>query len=167
MALRYSLREMLHLSNDDIDEESRRTYASFWLQLQANPIKKDNYGRPIVPNVVAGSISHKGEYAVGLSRFRFDDASFLTTSNGVINSMNDQVKWKEECPVNPSEEEEDDDETIRKDGSKSNQTSSVEGIGIDLERIDNERGERIRRKVLTKREQEELGRLEVLYSFVE
>ncbi|KAL7489296.1 hypothetical protein ACHAW6_014887 [Cyclotella cf. meneghiniana] len=162
MALRYSLREMLHLSDDDTNEESRRKNQSFWRQIQANPIKKDSYGRPILPNVVAGSISHKGEYAVGLSCFRFDDAPFLTSSNGVIHSMNDQVKWKEECPVNPSEEEEDDDKTMRKEGSKSNQTSSVEGVGIDLERIDNERGERIRRKVLTAREQEELGKLETV-----
>ena len=55
--------------------------------------------------------------------------------------MNDQVKWKEECLVFPNKEEEDDDETIHKEGSKSNQTSPLEGVGIDLERIDKERGE--------------------------
>eukprot|EP00804_Cyclotella_cryptica_P006753 CCRYP_015719-RA/>CCRYP_015719-RA protein AED:0.37 eAED:0.54 QI:0/0/0/1/1/1/3/0/445 len=167
MALRCSLREILHLSADDketMDEDSRGNSESFWMQIQSNPIKKDNYGRPILPNVVAGSISHKGEYAVGLSRFRFDDASLLTINNEEINLFNDEdsmvVNWKEECPVNPNEEDE--DETILNDGSNSNQNSSVEGVGIDLERIDDERGERIRRKVLTEREQEELGGLETL-----
>ena len=61
----------------------------------------------------------------------------------------------------------DDDETSENteinDASRSSSTTtrSVRGIGIDLEFIDIKRGKRIKKRVLTENEQNELGQLEV------
>lgn len=145
IALRTSLQDMM-CSND-------AQTIQFWEQIKSNPIRKDNFGRPILPNIVVGSISHKGEYAVGLSRLRFDDVSCSTLGNDCMN-----LKWREECRIFPEEDGDSDDSSLDAD--------QVVGIGVDIERIHDKRSEKIQRKVLTKKEQQELGGLEVHSSFL-
>ena len=110
--------------------------------VRSNPFNKDSFGRPILPAGVMGSISHKNDYAVGLSSMRPNV------------SVSDEVSWLADCPVL------DIDEASAADvvGNSNRQTR---GIGIDLERMDDDRGSRIQRKVLTERELSNLGGLEV------
>jgi phosphopantetheinyl transferase len=146
MALRSSLCEMLSNHND---EQARK----FQDQIEKTPIRKDYFGRPILPSVVAGSISHKGNYAVGLSTLRFNDASC-----SIIDDKPMTLNWREECRIFSDE----DDKSIVKDGSGTDQSSLVVGVGIDIERIHDKRSERIQRKILTEKELNELGSLEVI-----
>jgi len=142
--------------NDNNDNDY---YIQLFNQIQTNPIRKDYHGRPIIPEVALGSISHKGEYAVGLAT--------LLRSTG--SDCNDVVNWREECPVIYSDDDnnDDDDDAMSngvsdKSGTNypSTSESSQRGIGIDLERIDDGRGKRIARKILTENEQKNLGGLE-------
>ena len=130
-------------------------YSQLYDQIQATAIMKDYYGRPILPEITMGSISHKGEYAVGLAQFR------SSTLNGSIRVFDDglealdanAVEWREECLIL---EEDENVDIIDDEGS-----TYIRGVGIDLERIDARRGKRIARKVLTDSERKELGGLEV------
>ncbi len=180
MALRSAMRSLLLLSSFE-DDEAHHANKLLWEQIQSTPILKDGHGRPVLPEMIAGSISHKGDCAVAVARFRNEEAAFV----GLLSRDDDSVRisnsddkdcvharhsdtkssvvaWKEECPI--STKENFDQETLL---SKQNRTgySTIEqtlgGIGIDLERIDGTRGRRIQSKVLTKREQKELGGLEV------
>ena len=138
MALRSSLHIML--CNHDVARTKQLRD-----QIQNNPIKKDVLGRPILPNAVVGSISHKGEYAVGLSSLRFEDASSFLPDNDMM-----YLNWKEDCRILPDEE-----------GEPSTQISAERGIGVDIERVYDERCERLQHKILTDKEVQELGDLEV------
>ncbi|KAL7463326.1 hypothetical protein ACHAXS_003709 [Conticribra weissflogii] len=181
MALRSAMRSLLLLSSFE-DDEAHHANKLLWEQIQSTPILKDGHGRPVLPEMIAGSISHKGDCAVAVARFRNEEAAFV----GLLSRDDDSVRisnsddkdcvharhsdtkssavaWKEECPI--STKENFDQETLL---SKQNRTgySTIEqtlgGIGIDLERIDGTRGRRIQSKVLTKREQKELGGLEAI-----
>ena len=155
MALRLSLDALLQSESMDMDAQEKRLFFNELKdEIRSTAINKDSYGRPILPAIISGSISHKGGNAVGLARFRhaLDNNHFemLDTST---------VKWREECPIH-----EDDDNTYNDatDGIPCiSNASTVRGIGVDLERIDARRGQRIERKVLTETEQAELGALEV------
>eukprot|EP00584_Thalassiosira_punctigera_P004861 CAMPEP_0172528720 /NCGR_PEP_ID=MMETSP1067-20121228/3016_1 /TAXON_ID=265564 ORGANISM="Thalassiosira punctigera, Strain Tpunct2005C2" /NCGR_SAMPLE_ID=MMETSP1067 /ASSEMBLY_ACC=CAM_ASM_000444 /LENGTH=457 /DNA_ID=CAMNT_0013312677 /DNA_START=173 /DNA_END=1546 /DNA_ORIENTATION=+ len=144
---------------------SRHVANSFFNQLndqiQINAIMKDYHGRPILPEVVLGSISHKGEYAVGLARLRSFPSSVSNNVSEGLNSEEDMngfkasvTNWREECPI-------DENSDVRY-GGRTSLSSAVRGIGIDLEQIDSRRGKRIERKVLTDNEQKDLGRLEAI-----
>lgn len=141
MSLRLSLQEMLH-------NESSEGAIQIWDLIKDNPIRKDNFGRPILPHVVVGSISHKGEYAVGLSRLRFDNTSCSIIDNDCMNA-----RWREECRIFPNDEDE---------FATSSAVDEILGVGVDIESINDRRSEKIQRKVLTMKEQQELGQLEVL-----
>ncbi|KAL7513388.1 hypothetical protein ACHAXN_010469 [Cyclotella atomus] len=141
MALRSSLHEMLHSESNDGANK-------IWDQIKDNPIRKDNFGRPILPHVIVGSISHKSEYAVGLSRLRFDTSSCSIIDNDCMN-----VQWREECRIFPDDESE---------FARNSRVDQVLGIGVDIERINDKRSEKIQRKVLTNKEQQELGQLEAI-----
>mmetsp|Transcript_36700 Transcript_36700/g.82563 ORF Transcript_36700/g.82563 Transcript_36700/m.82563 type:complete len:379 (-) Transcript_36700:403-1539(-) len=110
--------------------------------VRSEPFNKDSFGRPILPVGVMGSISHKNDYAVGLSSMRPN-----------VN-VSDEVSWLADCPVLDTE-----DESCTADiaGNSNRQTR---GIGIDLERINDDRGSRIQHKVLTEWELSHLGGLE-------
>ena len=147
ISLRSSMYEMLSKQNNEESDE-------IWEQVHNNPIRKDNFGRPILPNTVLGSISHKCEYAVGLSRLCHDGTSCSTTD-----SKSMHIKWREECRIFPEEE---DEESITMSGSGLTNLSSVVGIGVDIERIHDDRSKKIQRKVLTEQERNELGALKVM-----
>ena len=156
MAIRLSLNTLLN--NEPIEQDSDTTdtnkdmfYTQLNEQIEQTAIRKDYYGRPILPEIILGSISHKGEYAVGLSRFCSSSLDELAVN---------KLQWREECPI--LDDVVDDDIKIDYDDSTcSVGASSVRGIGIDLERIDGKRGERIQRKILTENELKDLGKLEV------
>ena len=156
MAIRLSLNTLL--KNETMEQESDTTdtnkdvfYTQLNEQIEQTAIRKDYYGRPILPEIILGSISHKGEYAVGLSRFCSSRLDELAVN---------KLQWREECPI--LDDVVDDDIKIDYDDSTcSVGASSVRGIGIDLERIDGKRGERIQRKILTENELKDLGKLEV------
>ena len=156
MALRSSLGALLDSEKMKID--SRKEPDDFYIQLhgqiQTTAINKDCYGRPILPEIISGSISHKGEYAVGLARFR--SSTWMAQLDALDASS---VAWREECPIFDQDKEIDRDDID--DVSCLSSPLTVRGIGIDLERIDASRGRRIERKVLTESEQLELGGLEV------
>jgi hypothetical protein len=163
MALRSSLCALLDSEKEKIDssKETGDFYIQLHDQIQTTAINKDYYGRPVLPEIISGSISHKGEYAVGLARFRSHtwNAQNRLLDNGLNALDASSVPWREECPILDQDEEKDLD-----DGDGVSCLSSpltVRGIGIDLERIDARRGRRIERKVLTESEQLELGGLEV------
>ncbi len=163
MALRSSLGALLDSEKMKID--SRKEPDDFYIQLhgqiQTTAINKDCYGRPILPEIISGSISHKGEYAVGLARFRSSTwmAQSRLFDNGLDALDASSVAWREECPIFDQDKEIDRDDID--DVSCLSSPLTVRGIGIDLERIDASRGRRIERKVLTESEQLELGGLEV------
>ena len=164
MALRSSLGALLDSEKTTIDSTRKETddfYIQLHDQIQTTAINKDYYGRPILPEIISGSISHKGEYAVGLARFRSStlEAQSRLFDKGLDALNASPVAWKEECPILDQDENIDQDD---RDGvSCFSSPLSVRGIGIDLERIDASRGRRIERKVLTESEQLELGGLEV------
>ena len=124
-------------------------------QIESTAIRKDYYGRPILPEIILGSISHKGNYAVGLSRFRDVDEELKAVDITAL-------QWREECLISDDDDETSENTEIN-DASRSSSTTtrSVRGIGIDLEFIDIKRGKRIKKRVLTENEQNELGQLEV------
>eukprot|EP00577_Skeletonema_sp_RCC1716_P015050 CAMPEP_0113397516 /NCGR_PEP_ID=MMETSP0013_2-20120614/14429_1 /TAXON_ID=2843 ORGANISM="Skeletonema costatum, Strain 1716" /NCGR_SAMPLE_ID=MMETSP0013_2 /ASSEMBLY_ACC=CAM_ASM_000158 /LENGTH=443 /DNA_ID=CAMNT_0000282119 /DNA_START=194 /DNA_END=1526 /DNA_ORIENTATION=- /assembly_acc=CAM_ASM_000158 len=122
--------------------------------IATKPIQKDSHGRPILPEMVVGSISHKGECAVGLASFHplfFDSVGgaeqVVSRSVVVDSSVDSEVQWREDCPIYYNDDDDD-----------SNNRERI-GIGVDIEHIDGIRGERIQRKVLTETERSELGGL--------
>lgn len=164
MALRLSLKTLLESesSNDVQYEENNPFYTQLYDKIQTTAIMKDYYGRPILPEIILGSISHKEEYAVGLAQFSSStwNGPNRVFDSGVETLDASTVQWREECPIL-----EENDTTDLDDGdsmSCSPIASAVGGIGIDLERIDDKRGKRIGRKVLTANEQKELGGLEAI-----
>eukprot|EP00571_Detonula_confervacea_P007968 CAMPEP_0172313332 /NCGR_PEP_ID=MMETSP1058-20130122/20056_1 /TAXON_ID=83371 /ORGANISM="Detonula confervacea, Strain CCMP 353" /LENGTH=396 /DNA_ID=CAMNT_0013026973 /DNA_START=399 /DNA_END=1589 /DNA_ORIENTATION=+ len=173
MALRLSLKTLLESERDAIspsndksaddaqEEENNSFYTQLHDQIQTTAIMKDYYGRPILPEIILGSISHKGEHAVGLAQFSSStwNGSNRVFDDGVEAFDASTVQWREECPIL-----EDVDNTDLDDDSMSCSpiSSAVRGIGIDLERIDGKRGKRIERKVLTASEQKELGGLKAI-----
>ena len=69
------------------------------------------------------------------------------------------IQWREDCPIYYNDEDDDDGGD---DGSSTNNKNNNQermGIGVDIERIDDIRGKRIQRKVLTENERSELGGL--------
>ena len=161
MALPLSLKTLLESESC----ASTSLYAQLQDQIQTTAIKKDYYGRPILPEIIAGSISHKGEYAVGLARFRSSTGNGANVFRGLNNEKLEPldasaVQWREECPIDFDE-----NENIDVDNENGtpflSKATTARGVGIDLERIDASRGKRIKRKVLTENEQKDLGRLEV------
>lgn len=146
---RISLRSSLHKM---LTKDNNKETEGIWEQLYNNPIRKDSFGRPILPNIVLGSISHKCGFAVGLSRLRYDDASCFKIDNKSIG-----MRWREDCRIFPEEE----DESTSLHNSNLTNHSSVVGIGVDIERIHDDRSRRIQRKILTERERDELGALKV------
>jgi len=118
-----------------------------------------------------GSISHKEDCAVAVARFRIEDGALvgllsrdedLVQKSSEADRVSNVVNWKEECPI-PTDEDFNQESLSSKINRNGDSTigQQLSGIGIDLERIDGKRGRRIQRKVLTEREQKELGRLEV------
>eukprot|EP00984_Skeletonema_dohrnii_P037781 scaffold40244_cov222-Skeletonema_dohrnii-CCMP3373.AAC.1 len=104
--------------------------------------------------MVVGSISHKGECAVGLASFHplfYDSVGGAEQVRGrsvvVDSSVDSEVQWREDCPIYYNDDED-----------ESNNRERI-GIGVDIEHIDGIRGERIQRKVLTENERSELGGL--------
>ncbi|KAL3769753.1 hypothetical protein ACHAW5_003021 [Stephanodiscus triporus] len=162
MALRSSLGALLDSEKEKIDPRKERGdfYIKLHDQIQTTAINKDYYGRPVLPEIISGSISHKGEYAVGLARFRSHtwNAQNRPLDNGLTALDASSVSWREECTILDQDEEKglDDGDGV----SCLSSPLTVRGIGIDLERIDARRGRRIERKVLTENEQLELGGLE-------
>eukprot|EP00985_Skeletonema_marinoi_P009949 scaffold4680_cov164-Skeletonema_marinoi.AAC.24 len=121
--------------------------------ISTKPIQKDSHGRPILPEMVVGSISHKVDCAVGLASFHplfFDSVGGAeqvgSRSVVVDSSVDSEVQWREDCPI------------YYNDDDESNNRERI-GIGVDIEHIDGIRGERIQRKVLTENERSELGGL--------
>ena len=169
VALRLALKRLLLHDNDndgDLEAPSSSSTTTALHQkrrlhntIANNPIQKDSHGRPILPEMVVGSISHKGgECAVGLARFHplfYDlvDGGSASSVNESAIGVDEEVQWREDCPIYYDEEEGEGDG----DGSNSNRERI--GIGVDIEYIDGSRGERIKRRVLTKNEQNELGGL--------
>ena len=146
-------------NEQELNNNTRSNNAFYALlndQIQSTAIRKDYYGRPILPEIILGSISHKGNYAVGLSRFRDVDEELKAVDMNAL-------QWREECLISDGDDDETSENTEINDASCSSSTtsSSVRGIGIDLEFIDIKRGKRIKKRVLTENEQNELGRLEV------
>lgn len=161
MALRSSLGRMLNQIKTEVvtkvesDSANNTFNSTLWKQIQSTSIMKDTFGRPILPEIIVGSISHKEGCAVGLSRFR----SPLSNDTGVEGSITRAVKWKEECPIGVEDDIHGGGNIIKEFGPSTSEVAV--GVGVDLERIDDARGRRIQRKVLTEREQRELGGLEV------
>ena len=184
IALRLALQKLLLLNQH---QHSRTINQKLWEQIISNPIEKDSHGRPILPEFVLGSISHKeGECAVGL-------ASFQSTSEGggrgqmrMIMDGNDaiavdddsddvEIRWREDCPIYYNDDDYDDANDLSTTSNNNTSSSSSistkkrsniintnqhrVGIGVDLERIDDNRGKRIQKKVLTNNERNELGGL--------
>jgi len=159
-ALRISLNTLLESEVDASKGDSANFYTQLNEQIQNTAIRKDYYGRPILPEIILGSISHKGEYAVGISQFHSStwDGSLRVFDNGLEAMDASEVSWREECPIL----ENDDMKLDIRDGPDcSTGPPSIRGVGIDLEQINDKRGGRIGRKVLTENELEELGGLEV------
>ena len=169
-ALRLSLGTLLYNETNDQENENINNsnsdsefYAQLHDQIQSTAIRKDYYGRPILPEIIFGSISHKGEYAVGLSRFRSStlDGTTRIFDNGFEALDANKLQWSEECPILDDKDNQNFEDSNSNDVTCSSEGSVVRGIGIDLERIDAKRGKKIERKVLTENEQNELGGLEV------
>lgn len=158
MALRSSINTLL---KDDLENDMNTGNKAFYNQLceqiQTTAIRKDYYGRPILPEIILGSISHKGKYAVGLSRFHAStwDDSVRVFDNGFRALDANAVQWREECPVLGDDDDENPESICSSD------SSSARGIGIDIERVDDERSVKIQRKILTERERNDLGGLKV------
>ena len=139
------------------NNSSNAFYSQLNDQIESTAIRKDYYGRPILPGIILGSISHKGNYAVGLSRFRSSDEELEAIDMNAL-------QWTEECLISDDDDDDETSENTEIDDascSSSTTTRSVRGIGIDLEFIDIKRGKRIKKRVLTENEQKELGQLEV------
>lgn len=158
MALRLSLDALLQSESMDMDAQEKLKFCTQLKdEIHSIAINKDSYGRPILPGIISGSISHKGGNAVGLARFRsLGDNQHALDNNHFEMMYTSTIKWREECPIY-----EDDDTYKDATDGISYMSNAVSGIGIDLERIDARRGKRIKRKVLTETEQAELGGLEV------
>ena len=180
----------LELEDDDDSKNNNNYYYYYYYYTQLKDqicnmaINKDTHGRPILPNIISGSISHKEGYAVGLSTFRY---SSTTTANPIISTMpsiilNLDIKsddvvtptatsmaWQEECPLLDDDNDKDGSSSSSNNNNNSNNNNSsspsstnnvvVRGVGIDLERIDGNRGKRIQNKVLTENEVRQLGGL--------
>ncbi|KAL7551533.1 hypothetical protein ACHAWF_014719 [Thalassiosira exigua] len=166
MALRSALKTLLQTKNGDETTDQSITgdatqisfNAQIYSQIEATAIRKDYYGRPILPEIVGGSISHKKGYAVGLAQFR---SSTWDSPNGIDKGLEldaGSVQWREECPIIDGNECVDMD---NRGSPESSMASPVRGIGIDLEHANDDRGNRIEKRVLTSSEQKELGGLEV------
>ena len=170
----------LELEDDD-DDSNNYYYTQLKDQICNMAINKDTHGRPILPNIISGSISHKEGYAVGLSTFR---CSSTTAANPIISTMpsinldldvksdvvvttTTSMAWQEECPLVLDDINDDKDGSSLSSNNNKNNSSSpsstnnvvVRGVGIDLERIDGNRGKRIQNKVLTENEVRQLGGL--------
>lgn len=161
MALRLSIDALLQHERMDVDSQEKQTFCTQLNEnIRSTAINKDSYGRPILPEIISGSISHKGGNAVGLARFRSSWDNQSEMGNIQLGTLDaGAIQWREECPILEDGEEADRDVI---DGiSCASSASTVRGIGIDLERIDAKRGKRIERKVLTETEQVQLGGLEV------
>ncbi len=202
IALRLALKRLL-LDNDDGDDDGlqqqqqqqqpqqpqqqkrksqQKLNQKLWEEIITNPIQKDSFGRPILPELVVGSISHKGNYAVGLAAFHPLEDTCEKEEEGICEREDDDddycnkiIRWREDCPIYYNDDgsiiassssassgsNSNSRDNNRIDGSSSNNNINQGriGIGIDLERIDDTRGDRIQRKVLTKNEQSELGGL--------
>ncbi len=186
IALRLALKRLLLLDDDDDDglqpqqkKQQQKLNQKLWEEIITNPIQKDSFGRPILPELVVGSISHKGNYAVGLAAFHPDECERV---EGICDREEDDdddyynkiIRWREDCPIyynddgsiitssssTSSSGSNSSSDNNNNDGSSNNNINQGRiGIGIDLERIDDTRGDRIQRKVLTKNEQNELGGL--------
>ena len=137
-----------HILNDHNDEKMHQ----YWKEIERYPIRKDNFGRPILPNAIVGSISHKKDYAVGLGRLRYEDVP-----SSLIDDQSMNLQWREECPIFLNK-----DATSTLNAESKIDESFLVGIGVDIEIINDKRSERIKRKVLTLREQSELGALKVI-----
>ena len=188
----------LELEDDDDDDSNNNNnyYYYYYTRLKDQicnmAINKDTHGRPILPNIISGSISHKEGCAVGLSTFR---CSSTTTANPIISTMpsinlnldikSDDVAattttsmaWQEECPLLDDDNDDKDGSLLSSNNNNNNNNSNnnnnnnnnsspsstnnavVHGVGIDLERIDGNRGKRIQNKVLTENEVRQLGGL--------
>jgi hypothetical protein len=105
MALRSSLGALLDSEKTKIDSTRKKTDDFYTQQLhdqiQTTAINKDYYGRPILPKIISGSISHKGEYAVGLARFRSSTwkAQSRLFDKGLDALNASSLAWSEECPI--------------------------------------------------------------------
>jgi 4'-phosphopantetheinyl transferase EntD len=194
-----ALKRLLLLDDDDDDglqqqqmksqqqkkKSQQKLNQKLWEEIITNPIQKDSFGRPILPELVVGSISHKGNYAVGLAAFHPDQGECKRRVEGILcdreedddddDYHNKIIRWREDCPIyynddgsiitssttSSSSGSNSNSDDNNNDGSSSNNNINQGriGIGIDLERIDDTRGDRIQRKVLTKNEQSELGGL--------
>lgn len=157
MALRLSLDVLLQNEGSEATQEKRIFYSELIDRIRSTAINKDFYGRPILPEIISGSISHKGGNAVGLARFRSSwdragDDQFETIDASAI-------QWREECPI--IDDEDRNDTNVLNDVYCASSHATVRGVGVDLERVDGKRGKRIERKVLTERERIRLGGLEV------
>ena len=135
--------------------------------ITSNPIQKDSHGRPILPEMLVGSISHKGgECAVGLASFHplfFDSLRGGSNLDEVESMIMDgygkssgEIQWREDCPIYYDDDEDDVESTA---SNTSNSNREMMGIGVDIEYVDGVRGERLQRKVLTENERNELGGL--------
>jgi hypothetical protein len=190
MALRSSMGVLLDNNYNKINNSSKRNsrklakdndnnnyyYTQLQDQIRNLAINKDMHGRPILPNSISGSISHKEGYAVGLSNFCYSTTTTTTPiithhhpihlddkrSNDVTTKL---IPWQEECPF--IDDNDKDGSLLSSNNNNNNSPSStdsvvVRGVGIDLERIDGSRGKRIQRKVLTEKEVQQLGGLEAI-----
>jgi hypothetical protein len=170
-----SKRNSRELAKDD-NSNNNNYYTQLQDQIRNMAINKDMHGRPILPNIISGSISHKEGYAVGLSNFCY---STITTTNPIINHhppihldkrSNDVtttlITWQEECPFIDDDNDRDGSLLSSNNNNNNNSPSSIDsvvhGVGIDLERIDGSRGKRIQQKVLTENEVHQLGGLEAI-----
>jgi len=87
-----------------------------------------------------------------------------------------EIRWREDCPIYYNDDDYDDENDLSttSNNNTSSSSSSIStkkrsniintnqhrvGIGVDLERIDDNRGKRIQKKVLTNNERNELGGL--------
>lgn len=96
--------------NDNYYSSTSTLKTRLYNTITTNPIQKDSHGRPILPEMVVGSISHKGgECAVGLARLHplFYEAMSADRVGGAGVDM-DEVQWREDCPIYYDDEEEDD-----------------------------------------------------------
>eukprot|EP00569_Conticribra_weissflogii_P014196 CAMPEP_0171419202 /NCGR_PEP_ID=MMETSP0880-20121228/41493_1 /TAXON_ID=67004 /ORGANISM="Thalassiosira weissflogii, Strain CCMP1336" /LENGTH=417 /DNA_ID=CAMNT_0011937479 /DNA_START=267 /DNA_END=1520 /DNA_ORIENTATION=+ len=171
MALRSAIRSLIFRS-PSYDDMNHHPSELLWEQIRSTPISKDGHGRPVLPETIMGSISHKEDCAVAVARFRIEDGALvgllsrdedLVQKSSDADRVSNAVNWKEECPI-PTDEDFNQESLSSKINRNGDSTigQQLSGIGIDLERIDGKRGRRIQRKVLTEREQKELGRLEAV-----
>jgi hypothetical protein len=161
MALRLSLDALLQHESMDVDSQEKQTFCTQLNEkIRSTAINKDSYGRPILPEIISGSISHKGGNAVGLARFRSSWDNQYEMGDIQLGALDaNAIQWREECPI--LEDGEEADRNVIDGIFCASSVSTVRGVGIDLERIDAKRGKRIERKVLTETEQIHLGGLEV------